>query len=170
MECIRGILCCAALAVALWACGAGTGTASPATGTGEPDGGTPLPPVADPVPSVPVEAISSTPVADLRSAGASAFGGRTRRDLLAALDGQQSRVRYCYETARREGQNPEGTVSVRLSLGKAGDVQAAEVVANDTNSDAFARCLLTISRRIAFPADEGPLIVIYGYGMSGGGL
>ena len=170
MEYVRGTLCCAALAAALWACGAGTTTASPPTGTEGPGDGAAPPPVADPVPSVPVEAISSTPVADLRSAGASAFAGRTRRALLTALDGQQSRVRYCYETARREGENPEGSVSVRLSLGKAGDVQAAEVVENLTSSDSFARCLLTISRRIAFPADEGPLIVIYEYSMSGGGL
>jgi hypothetical protein len=117
-----------------------------------------------------VEAISSTPVADLRNAGASAFAGRSRRELLAAMNGQQSRVRYCYETARRAGESPEGSVSVRLSIGKAGDVQAAEVVENLTSSDSFASCLLTISRRIAFPADEGPLVVIYEYSMSGGGL
>ena len=170
MECVRGMLCCAVWTTAMWACGAGATAASPATGTGGSDVGTAAPPIENPVPSVPVEAISSTPVADLRSAGPSAFAGRSRRELLAAVDAQQSRVRYCYETARREGENPEGTVSVRLSIGKAGDVQAAEVVENLTNSDAFARCLLTISRRIAFPADEGPLIVIYSYGLSGGGL
>jgi outer membrane biosynthesis protein TonB len=155
----------------MWACGAGATAASPATGTEGPDGGTTAaPPIENPIPSVPVEAISSTPVADLRTAGASAFAGRSRRELLAALSGQQSRVRYCYETARREGENPEGSVSVRLSIGKAGDVQAAEVVENLTSSDSFARCLLTISRRIAFPADEGPLVIIYEYSMSGGGL
>ena len=113
---------------------------------------------------------ATAPVADLRVAGPSAMGGRSRDDLHSVLAAQQTRVRYCYEMARREGSEPEGTVTVRLGIGPDGAVQAAEVIENQTGSSSFGDCVLSAARRAVFPAAEGRIVVILPFALQGGGL
>jgi outer membrane biosynthesis protein TonB len=125
----------------------------------------PMPRISDPGLD---PALVRAPIADLRTTGPSAVGGRTRDALRGVMEALETRIRYCFQLAQREGLTPSGTVSVQLAVGPDGTVKAAEVIENQTGIETFGECVLSIARRAVFPAAEVPVGVIYPFALQGG--
>lgn len=92
-------------------------------------------------------------------------GSLSKEEIRQAIDGQHATVVACYEAAlARDGQNTQGAMRIKFTIGSDGTVTEASVAdPHPTHTLTFQQCVLDAMRKVKSkpPRGGGPVKVVY---------
>jgi TonB family protein len=90
-------------------------------------------------------------------------GPMSKEQIREVMQGNQAKVRYCYERELLKTPSLAGTVVVKFVIRADGGVASASVASSTLGSPAVEQCITTAVMTFVFPPPKGGGIVVVSY-------
>lgn len=90
-------------------------------------------------------------------------GPLSKDEIRAVMQGNQAKVRYCYERELVRAPSLAGTVVVKFVIRADGGVASANVASSTVGSPAVEQCITNTVMKFVFPPPKGGGIVVVSY-------